>query len=148
MTITTVRSGPVVTLWLLRVVAAVQLIMMALQPVLAGLFLDGELDAIAVHSLSGSMLVLTDIVQAVVALIYVLAGRGKLWPLLLTIVMWMPIGIQIGMGHSRDMLVHIPLGVTLLVLQVVLFVWLCGKSASQPRTWGTRSGASREIPEA
>jgi hypothetical protein len=136
-----------VTLWLLRGIAFVQLAMLAFQPVLAGLFLDGELDAIAVHGLSGSLLVLTDMAQVVAALLYFLAGRGKLWPLLLTAGMWLPLGIQIGMGHSRNMLVHIPLGVTLIVLQVVLFVWLCGKSARQPRTWGRRSGPPRDIPD-
>lgn len=137
------------TLHLLHIVAGVQLVQLAVQPVLAGLFLDGELDAMAVHGLSGSLLVLTDIAQAVAALLYVLIGRGKLFPLLLTIAMWLPLGFQIGMGYSRNLLVHIPLGVLLITSQAVLFVWLCRKSASQPRPWGTGRlvDRSRENPD-
>lgn len=120
------------SLWLLRITATVHLVLVLAQPVLAGLFLTGNVDAIAVHGAVGSSVAAVDLAMIAAAIVYVLA-RGHLWVLPGMVVLFLASGIQIGMGFSRQLGIHVPLGVVIVTMAVLLAVWVWTPAASRPR---------------
>ena len=104
------------------------------QPVLAGLYLTGDVDAIGVHGLIGSLLAMIELAVIVVALAYVLGGRGRLWVLPVAVLLFLAVGFQIAAGYTRELELHVPLGVTIVVTSVLLAGWVWTPSAARPRT--------------
>lgn len=123
---------PRLSLWLLRVVATVHLVMVLAQPVLAGMFLTGNVDAITMHGLIGSVLAAVSLALIGTALLYVLR-RGRLWVLPVMVALFLAVGFQIGLGHSRSLGAHIPLGVAIVTASVLIAVWVWSPSAARPR---------------
>jgi hypothetical protein len=124
---------PRVSLWTLRVLLTAHLVAVLGQPVLAGLFLTGDVDAIEVHGLVGSLLGLVTIAAIAGSLAYVVGGRGRLWVLPVTVLLFLAEGFQIGMGYARQLQVHVPLGVAIVVTAVLLAAWVWTPSAARPR---------------
>lgn len=112
--------------------ATAHLVLVLAQPVLAGLFLTGNVDAIAVHSAIGSALAAVAIVLIATTLIYVVR-RGSLWVLPAAVVLFFAVGLQIGMGYSRVLQIHIPLGVAIVMAALAFAVWVWTPSAARPR---------------
>jgi hypothetical protein len=123
---------PRVSLWFLRSVATAHLVLVLAQPVLAGLFLTGDVDAITVHGALGSGLGAVAIVLVAATLLYVVR-RGALWVLPAAVVLFVAVGLQIGMGYARVLQVHVPLGVAIVTAAVVLTVWAWTPAAARPR---------------
>ncbi|MFI7677405.1 hypothetical protein [Actinophytocola sp. NPDC049390] len=123
---------PRLSLWLLRVVATVHLVMVLAQPVLAGMFLTGNVDAITMHGLIGSVLAAVSLALIGTTLLYVLR-RGRLWVLPVMVALFLAVGFQIGLGHSRSLGAHIPLGVAIVTASVLIAVWVWSPSAARPR---------------
>lgn len=121
------------TLWLLRAVVTVHLVAVLGQPVWAGLFLTGDVDAIAVHGAVGSGLAAVGMLTIAVALAYTIGGRGSLWVAPLAVGWFLAIGFQIGAGYSRTLALHVPLGVGLAVLAVLVAAWAWSPAAGRPR---------------
>ena len=124
---------PRASLWTLRFLLTAHLVAVLAQPVLAGLFLTGDVDAIEVHGLVGSLLALVAMSLVAGALAYVVGGRGRLWVLPVTVLLFLVEGFQIGVGHSRALEVHVPLGVAIVVAAVLLAAWVWTPSAARPR---------------
>jgi hypothetical protein len=124
---------PTVTLWLLRIGLTVHVLVAALQPVLAGMFLTGDVDAIDAHAATASTLGLICIACVAISIGYVVAGRGRIWilPALLAL-LTVEVG-QIIVGYLRVLQVHIPGGVTIVVASVLLAVWVWTPLARRPR---------------
>ena len=93
------------------------------QPLLAGRYLSGDVDAMGAHSLNGTMLPLLSMLQIVAAVLFWRPGRGPFWPIPASVALFVAEGVQIGMGYSRTLGVHIPLGVAIVTTTVGLFVW-------------------------
>jgi hypothetical protein len=123
---------PRVSLWFLRFVATAHLVLVLAQPVLAGLFLTGDVDAIAVHSAVGSALAAVSIVLIVTTLLYVVR-RGSLWVLPAAVLLFFAVGLQIGMGYARVLQVHVPLGVAIVAAAIMFTVWVWTPAATRPR---------------
>jgi len=70
-------AGPCVTLWLLRAVVTMFLLVVLAQPVLAGLFLSGEVDAIGVHALNADLVIMLAMAMSAAALLFWTVGRGR-----------------------------------------------------------------------
>lgn len=121
------------TLWLLRGVVTVHLVAVLAQPVLAGAFLAGDVDAIAVHGTIGSLLAVVGMATIVATVLYVVGGRGRLWVVPVAIGLFLADGIQIGAGFSRDLGLHVPLGVAIVVASVLLAAWVWSPSAGRAR---------------
>jgi hypothetical protein len=100
--------------------------------VLAGLFLTGDVDAITVHGALGSGLGAVAIVLVAATLLYVVR-RGALWVLPAAVVLFLAVGLQIGMGYARVLQIHVPLGVAIVTAAVVLTVWAWTPAAARPR---------------
>jgi hypothetical protein len=124
---------PRVTLWALRLAVTVHLLAVLAQPVLAGRYLTGDVDAIGVHGLIGSMLALLAMIVIGAALLYVLIGRGRILVLPVAVLLFLADGFQIGMGYSRQLHLHVPLGVAIVVTSVLLAGWAWTPAAARRR---------------
>ncbi|MGP3967379.1 hypothetical protein [Streptomyces sp. 6N223] len=123
---------PRLSLLLLRIVTTAYLVMALAQPVLAGQFLTGDVDAIMVHGTIGSLLAAIGLLLIAATLGYVVRG-GRLWVLPVVVLLFLSTGFQIGLGHSRALAAHIPLGVAIVTASVLLAVWVWSPSAARPR---------------
>ncbi|MGH3565874.1 MAG: hypothetical protein ACRDRH_07540 [Pseudonocardia sp.] len=132
-TLETPRAGPRVTLWLLRLLITAHLLAVLCQPVLAGLFLTGDVDAITLHATIGSSLAAVGLAVVGATLAYVIGGRGRLWVLPVATALFLADGFQIGAGYDRRLQLHIPLGVAIVVTTALLTVWIWSPGARRSR---------------
>ncbi|HEX6354704.1 hypothetical protein [Actinophytocola sp.] len=123
---------PRLSLLVLRILVTAYLVAVLGQPVLAGLFLTGDVDAISVHAAVGSALAAFGMVLIAASLVYVLR-RGRLWVLPAMVVLFLSVGLQVGMGYARTLQIHIPLGVAIVTSVVLLAIWVWSPSAARPR---------------
>lgn len=135
-------SGPRASLLALRVVVSLHALLAVGQPVLAGRYLNGTFDALGHHAFNASLIIVVDMVQFTVAVIYCWAGKGRALPALLSFGLYFAEGLQTGMGYERNLAVHIPLGVAIVVTQLFLAVWVWREEARRPRTWALRGKSS------
>ncbi len=140
MTTSTAPPGPRVTLWLLRAAVSIFLLAVLAQPVLAGLYLAGDVDALGVHALNASAVILLSMVVAVASLLFTTIGRGRFWPLPVAVALFLVAGFQTGMGYSRQLALHIPLGVAIVTAAVLLgiAVWRPSMRRARRPLWGPR----------
>ncbi len=139
-------AGPRVTLWLLRAVTTLFLLAVLAQPVLAGLYLAGEWDALGVHSGNAVLVEALSLFLLLAALAYWLAGRGRGRFALAAVLLWLATGMQAGFGYARLLGMHIPLGVAIVTAAVLFTIWVWRRDAGTPRRpwWGSRrSGGTR-----
>lgn len=111
------------TRWVLRVGFAVLAGLAVAQPMLAGSYLSGNLDAIGVHSIIGGTLTPISFVALVLAGLHWWPGRGPAWPALVMAVLVVLIVVQANAGYSRTLGLHVPLGVAIVGTTVGLFGW-------------------------
>lgn len=128
-----VLRRPRLSLWLLRAVFTVHLAAVLGQPVLAGLYLAGDVDAIAVHGTIGSLLAAINLLVIACTVAYVLGGRGRIWALPVAVALFLAVGFQIGFGYKRELELHVPLGVAIVTTSVLLAIWVWSPSAARPR---------------
>jgi cytochrome b len=112
-----------VTLWFLRLVLLLHCVLVILQPVMAGYFLSGEADAMNWHSPIGSTLWMVTFLQILVAFGYWWPGRGRFWPVVATVALFFAEFLQMTLGHSQTMSVHVPLGTSIVVAVVLFTIW-------------------------
>jgi hypothetical protein len=124
---------PRFTLLLLRVFLVLHAALVVLQPIAAGIYLSGEVDAMNLHSPIGSTLWMITMLQFVVAALYWRPGGGRLWPAIATAVVFFAEFTQMTLGHSRTLAVHVPLGVAIVVAVVLMTVWSFTPAARRPR---------------
>ncbi|MGC4941030.1 hypothetical protein [Kribbella sp. DT2] len=116
-------GGPRVTLWILRITLLLHAVLVIAQPILAGYFLSGEADAIDIHGPIGSTLFMFAALQFVAAVLYWRPGRGRLWPALVTIGLFLAEITQMVFGYLQNFAVHVPLGTAIVVTVVLMTVW-------------------------
>ncbi|GAA4549329.1 hypothetical protein [Pseudonocardia xishanensis] len=138
---------PRATLWLLRILLTVHVLAVLGQPVLAGLFLSGDVDAIAVHGAVGSALAAVGLLLVGAALLHVLGGRGRLWILPVTVALFLAEGLQIGFGFAGLLNLHIPLGVLIVTGSILLAAWAWTPWAARPRGRRTPAAPNHPAPD-
>ena len=121
------------SLWSLRIILLLHAGLVVAQPILAGYFLSGEVDAMNVHGPIGSVLWMVSMIQFVVAFFYWLAGGGRIWPLLLTVVLFFAEFVQLTFGYLQNFAVHVPLGTAIVVAVVWMTVWSFRPAARRGR---------------
>lgn len=131
-------TGPRVTLWLLRTVTTLFLLAVLAQPVLAGLYLSGEWDALGLHSANSNLLDMLSLVLLVVGLVYWLGGRGRGRFAVATTLLFLATWTQSVFGHARLLGLHIPLGVALVTATVLFAIWVWRSGARTARRNGVR----------
>jgi hypothetical protein len=125
--------GPRVTLQVLRVVAVLHSLAFLAQPVFAGGYLMGDVDALALHHANAFVVTVLDVIQLVCAIVFFWKGRGRAWPVWASVAIALAVEVQVGMGFDRTLVVHLPLGVSLAVGQILTTVWLFRAAAATPR---------------
>ena len=126
-------QGPRATLQVLRVVAVLHSLAFLGQPVSAGGYLMGDVDALVLHIVNAFVVTGLDVVQLVCAIIFFGKGRGRAWPIWASLAIALAVEVQVGMGFERLLVVHLPLGVSLVVGQILTTVWLFRAAAATPR---------------
>jgi hypothetical protein len=111
--------------WLvLRVVTVLTTLSAFTQAVLAGGVVAGRIEALPLHSTNGLMLALGTLALLVALVLAWRPGGGPAWTLLAGLLMVAATVVQLGLGFSRSLAVHVPLGTTIIIAQVMLLVWV------------------------
>lgn len=119
-------------LWTLRLLLLLNAALAVAQPVMAGSYLGGNFDIIGAHGLNGSMVLGATFLAGLAAIGYAVL-RGPVWPVPVLVLLWFVEGVQLGMGYSRNLGVHIPLGVAIVGVAVALAVWSFTPAARRRR---------------
>ncbi|MEU0402130.1 hypothetical protein ABZ318_18205 [Streptomyces sp. NPDC006197] len=93
------------------------------QAALAGLFVTGDVALLAWHATNAILLSVLAVLVCVAAVVVWRAARRSGWPALLGVVLVAAVGVQNGLGESRELGGHIPLGMTIFGIAVVLAYW-------------------------
>lgn len=118
------RSTPTPwTLWPFRVVVTTATVLLVDQPVFAGQFLSGTFTALQTHRDNATTAGLAVLAAALAAIPIRWPGRGPLWPALASLGLFGLVALQIAVGFARLLTVHVPLGVSIITLAVLLTVW-------------------------
>jgi hypothetical protein len=114
-----------VTWTLLFVVFTLHTALVIAQPLLAGAFLNGDLEAMKVHGPNGDAIAFTALLLVVpAAVLFWRPGRGPAWPAICAPVLFLAEGAQMSLGWAHQLGLHIPLGVAIVGLVVATEVWL------------------------
>lgn len=109
--------------WAFRVLITLAAVLLFNQAVLAGQFMSGTYEALEFHAFGATAS------EIVVALAIVPAGwarfrrRYPLWPAVLTALLFVAINVQEFAGEERILTLHIPLGVSIIVVVSGFTVW-------------------------
>jgi hypothetical protein len=93
------------------------------QAVFAGQFLAGTFGALQTHRDNATFAGLAVLFVAGCAVLIRWPGRGPIWPVFASLGLFALIALQIALGFARALTVHIPLGVSIIVLAIVLTIW-------------------------
>ncbi|MFE9383027.1 hypothetical protein ACFYMO_07265 [Streptomyces sp. NPDC007025] len=119
-------AGPRVRRWpivLLRAVVTLFLLLLLVQPVLAGMFISGDVDLLELHEINSHTITFTGWVLVLAAVLVWRPGRGPLWPAVLALLLSFVISTQAGWGYARELELHIPMGVFLVSAGTALVHW-------------------------
>jgi hypothetical protein len=132
-------KAPRASLRVLQVFAVLATLLVLLQPLLAGMYLSGSYDMLSVHEANAFAVTLVGLALLVAAIVF-WARRGKGWTALAALGLLVAEEAQTGFGYERLLGPHIPLGVLIVVGQVLLTMWLFGRRAREPRKpWRRRA---------
>jgi len=106
-----------------RITSTVAAIMLFNQSVFAGQFLDGSYDSLLVHRENATWAGIAMLISAVAAVLVRWPGRGPWWPMAACIGIFGLVGLQIFLGFNRVISLHVPLGVSIILLASALAVW-------------------------
>ena len=109
---------------LLRVVTVLTTLSAFSQAVLAGGLVAGRIEMLPLHSTNGLLLTAGTLALLVALVLAWRPGGGPAWVLLVGLAMTSATVVQLGLGFSRSLAVHVPLGTTVIIAQVMLLVWV------------------------
>lgn len=111
-------------LWLMRAVVTLVAALVFVQPMLAGQFLAGNFDTVGLHAAAASAIALLVMFQGLAAVLLWRPGRGPAWPVAASVVQFLLVGLQLGMGYSDRLAVHVPLGVAVVAIALLQLLWV------------------------
>ena len=117
------RTGPRWPRWVFRVAATLAAVMLFDQAIFAGQFLSGIYPALELHRENATFAGISLLLAAVGAALQFRPGRGPWWPIAGYVVLFGLVGLQIFLGFAHALALHIPLGVTIILMSVALAVW-------------------------
>jgi hypothetical protein len=106
----------------LRVTAGVHAVAICTQPVLAGLYLNGSPSGLRMHEPIGLGIVILGLIQLLVATIWWRSGGRWTVPAVSLLITAGEV-VQTSMGYSRQLAIHIPLGIALVAGTLAFAVW-------------------------
>lgn len=108
--------------WTMRVLLVLSAALAVMQPTSIGQYLDGRYAMLGMHSTCGTALMGTTFLLGLAAIVYALVG-GRVWVLAASVVLFFAVTVQLGLGYSKSLAVHIPLGVAIVAGTVALAIW-------------------------
>lgn len=111
------------TMWLLRVAVALELVSLLLQTGTAGQLLAGVAAGRSLHGTGSLFVHVFGLVALVAAILVWRPGRGPWWPAVAGLVLLLGGFAQSAFGGTGQIALHVPVGVTLVVLTTWLLVW-------------------------
>jgi hypothetical protein len=105
----------------LRVSAAVHALASCLQPLLAGIYLNGSPGGVRMHEAVGLSLPALGLIQLLAATMW-WRGGGRWTAPAVSLLILAGEGLQIGIGYGRSLALHAPLGVALVVVTVAFAI--------------------------
>jgi hypothetical protein len=109
--------------WPFRVTMTVAAVLLFDQAIFAGRMLSGSFPALHTHRENATFAGIAVLVATVAAVPLRWPGRGPLWPVFAGLGLFALIALQIVLGFTRVLIVHVPLGVSIIVLAVLLTRW-------------------------
>jgi hypothetical protein len=106
-----------------RISVTLAALMLFNQAVFAGQFLAGTFGSLHTHRENATLAGISVLLAAGCAVFVRWPGKGPIWPLLACLGLFGLIVLQIVLGFARMLTVHIPLGVSIIVLAVLLAIW-------------------------
>jgi heme A synthase len=110
------------------------------QAIFAGQFLSGTFGSLHTHRENATFAGIAVLMATACAVFIRWPGQGPKWPPLACLGLFALIALQIVLGFARQLAVHVPLGVSIIMLAVLLVIW-----AWRPRTPVPATGAAQEI---
>jgi len=129
----------------LRLVAGLHAVAICLQPVFAGLYLNGSGAAMRMHEPTGLALTFTGLLQLLIATIWWRNG-GRLLAPVVTLLITLGEVVQIAMGYSRQLAIHIPLGIALVGTAVAFALWTTRQRPTTRQRGTTRRRGTADQP--
>jgi hypothetical protein len=121
--------------WPLLVVITAHAVAVFGQALLAGRFMSGDFEMLDAHFMNAAVIGGLGLTQLVLGFLYWRPGGGRIWPALAFLGVSIAEPLQIEAGLSRNLGLHIPLGVLVSATSLLLTVWAWGP------TFGTRRAA-------
>ncbi|MFE7801392.1 hypothetical protein [Nocardia sp. NPDC057440] len=118
-----IGRAPAWPLMSLRIVSTAVALLVLVQAALAGDFLSGRYEALAMHSRNGSVVAVAMLGQFVAAVLLWRKGFGPSWPVRTSLIQLAIAGALIPLGENRILAVHVPLAVGLAIGTALLVVW-------------------------
>lgn len=106
----------------LRATAGVHAVAICWQPVFAGVYLNGSPSGLRMHEPIGLGIAFLGLLQLLVATIWWRSGGRWTAPAVSLLIIAGEV-VQISMGYSRQLAIHIPLGIALVAGTVAFAVW-------------------------
>lgn len=129
---TTPRRLFLPALYLLRVLATLNALLVIAQAWSIGQYLNGDYPLLRLHATVAGIAILSAAALGLVAVVYAFAG-GPWWSVG-TVLLFLAEGFQTGMGWARQLGIHVPLGVAVVTLAVLVAVWSWSPAAARPRS--------------
>jgi hypothetical protein len=107
----------------LRATAWVHALAICLQPVFAGSYLDGSPSGLRLHEPIGLALAFLGLAQLLLATIWWRTGGRRPAPVVSLLIVTGEV-FQIAMGYSRQLAIHVPLGIALVAASVAFAFWV------------------------
>ena len=106
-----------------RICGTVTAVLVFDQAVFAGRFLAGSFGALHTHRENATYAGIAALITAAAGLLVRLRGGGPIWPAAAALGLFGLIGAQIALGFARLLTIHIPLGVAIITLTVLITGW-------------------------
>jgi hypothetical protein len=114
-------SVPANLIWVLRLLVLLHTLIVLAQAVSAGTFLDGEPSALRVHQLTGtSVITIVSVLQLIVAVLCWRRHQRAAWFALAAFGLFAADMVQIGLGFTDQLMLHVPVGVAIFGVSLTL----------------------------
>ncbi|WP_350281076.1 hypothetical protein [Kribbella sp. HUAS MG21] len=115
-------------LHVLRVLSGLHAVAICLQPVFAGVYLNGSPAGLRMHEPTGHLLAYVGLAQLLAATIWWRKG-GRWTAPAVSLLILVGEAVQIGMGIDRQFALHVPLGIALVASTVAFALWIIRRPA-------------------
>jgi hypothetical protein len=132
-------------LWPYRIIVTLVAFLAYLQSILAGQFLSGTYGSLLAHQNTAAVIDMLLIAAIVVGLVITMWGRRSWWPVVVPLGLLGLTSLQNQLGFARQLTVHIPLGVTIVMAATVVAIWAWRLPAAPGRTAAATTTQSEAV---